>query len=155
MAHMSTSEERFWRYVDRTDDGCWLWTGYLNAQTGYGRFYPRGGPIVGAHRFMWEIQHGPIPSGMEVCHTCDVRPCVRPDHLFLGTRADNVRDMMAKGRGKAAKRLELAKFILHVIGDMPSHQLAREAGVSLMTAKRARRLAGLPKGNRWRTARAK
>jgi hypothetical protein len=52
-----------------------------------------------AHRMSWEMHFGPIPEGMLVLHHCDVRRCVRPDHLFLGTARDNTRDMIAKGRG--------------------------------------------------------
>lgn len=57
-----------------------------------------GGKSKYAHRLMWEEVNGPIPHGMCVLHRCDNPPCIRPDHLFLGTKADNVRDMIAKGR---------------------------------------------------------
>lgn len=90
-------EERFWRFVNKTD-GCWLWTGALRT-TGYGVInLGRPAGIESAHRVSWVIHYGKIPTGYFVCHTCDVRPCVRPDHLFLGTSRDNIYDMIRKGR---------------------------------------------------------
>jgi hypothetical protein len=88
---------RFERKFEKTD-GCWLWTGHLN-RGGYGEIRIKG-RAVSAHRFAWQLVHGPIPIGMLVMHRCDNPTCVRPDHLALGTDADNMRDRDAKGRGK-------------------------------------------------------
>lgn len=97
--------EPFDRIIRRTvklPDGCWLWTGYRQP-IGYGvigvgsrRDGTKHTELV--HRVMWEKYHGPIPDGMVVCHTCDVRACVNPAHLWLGTQSDNVNDMIEKGR---------------------------------------------------------
>jgi len=91
-------EDRFWPKVQKTDT-CWLWTGSRDLQ-GYGRIGTggrRSTPIL-THRVSWVMHHGSIPEGMLVCHHCDNPSCVRPDHLFLGTNADNVQDMIAKKR---------------------------------------------------------
>ena len=97
---------RFWSYVNRTP-GCWEWTGALSKRkrgdrrqrgAGYGHFMVTWKTITMAHRYSWELAHGPIPPGLFVCHRCDNPKCVRPDHLFLGTALDNTRDMIAKGR---------------------------------------------------------
>ncbi len=84
-----------------TESGCWLWLRGLDT-TGYGVL-----KVVGrdekAHRASWEMHNGPIPQGSKVLHRCDVRCCVNPEHLFLGSQADNIRDMMAKGRGPDSK----------------------------------------------------
>ena len=94
-------EERFWAKVDKSGE-CWLWTDALRPD-GYGylqRVGGRGGRTYLAHRASYEIAYGPIPDGLHVCHHCDNPPCVRPDHLFLGTDLDNIRDMIRKGRGR-------------------------------------------------------
>ncbi len=88
---------RFWSRVHKTR-GCWLWTALKNPK-GYGLFPVRARErCVLAHRFSWELGKGRIPDGMCVLHHCDVRNCVRPSHLFLGTQTDNLRDMYEKGR---------------------------------------------------------
>jgi len=87
--------KRFWAKVDKKEDGCWEWTAHLVG--GYGKFRVDG-KLVQAHRLSYEIAKGPIPAGYDVRHSCHNRPCVNPDHLSVGTRADNMRDKMEAGR---------------------------------------------------------
>lgn len=98
-------EERFWEKVDKSGD-CWVWTRSTNG-SGYGQItMPRAGAPMLAHRVSWLLHYGPIPAGLFVCHRCDNPPCIRPEHLFLGTNRDNSRDMGAKGRAGATRHPE-------------------------------------------------
>lgn len=81
--------------IPEPNSGCHLWLG--NGRK-YGRVTLAGQGMY-AHRLAWQFAHGPIPEGMMVLHRCDVGLCVNPDHLFLGTQTDNMRDMVSKGRG--------------------------------------------------------
>jgi hypothetical protein len=120
-----------------TESGCWLWIGYLN-HYGYGRFCLNG-KAIGAHRASWIAFNGPIPIGMHVLHRCDVRSCVNPDHLFLGTQSDNVRDMHAKGRhpgggakGEASHTAKLTEADVRYIRNTEKYTkgLSKRFGVS-------------------------
>ena len=98
--HIRKAIERFRRKTVKGEgeNACWLFTGFIDKH-GYGLCRPGFGRLnVRAHRYAWIMKNGPIPHGMFVLHKCDVRACVNPDHLFLGSNRDNVDDMLKKGR---------------------------------------------------------
>lgn len=93
-----TPEQRFWPKVLVLDKKqCWIWQASCRTD-GYGAFVLRHGKIVAAHRFSYELAHGSIPGDLWVLHHCDVKRCVNPSHLFLGTVKDNAADMVTKRR---------------------------------------------------------
>lgn len=94
--------------------GCWEFTG-SRFGSGYGQ-QKVGGRNWRAHRLVWEIFNGEVPGGLSVLHRCDVRHCINPKHLFLGTHDDNMADMVAKGRSPIGDRNSARKYPHHYIG---------------------------------------
>lgn len=90
--------QRFWAKINKTES-CWLWTAG-KASMRYGNIGARGHTMIRAHIASWILHVGPVPEGMEVCHSCDNPLCVRPDHLWIGTHAQNMADCKAKGRAR-------------------------------------------------------
>ncbi len=142
------NEQGFWKKVKKTS-GCWLWTGATGPQ-GYGHL-SFDGRITKAHRISWMLANGPIPGRASrgqgdhatcVLHRCDVRNCVRPSHLFIGTQADNLADMTAKGRriqGETHPNAKLTDADVRHLRDMRARgvllkDIAREFGVCRQTA---------------------
>lgn len=133
-------EERFWGKVDTSGD-CWLWNGAITGH-GYGTFW-NGLKNVPAHRFALEISIGRRLSTSEwACHRCDNPPCVRAEHLFIGSSNDNVQDMIAKGRqrhpamgGERASKRKLTQVQvdairrIHSQGNISHGEIARQFGV--------------------------
>jgi len=83
---MANEMKRFWEKVEKTD-GCWEWRATINTW-GYGQFWAHG-RITGAHRFSWQLVHGPIEKGMDLDHVCHNKSCVNPSHLRVATRKQN------------------------------------------------------------------
>ena len=135
--------ERFWSWVDVGEpDQCWPSRGCLRGASGHVNFQANGKGNY-AHRVAWELTHGPVPDGLHVLHHCDNPPCCNPAHLFLGTHADNMADMAAKGRYRVipqpGERNPQAKLTepevvtirrRYAAGGISQAALAREYGVS-------------------------
>lgn len=144
---------RFWSKVEKTPT-CWLWKGTLGSD-GYGIFWVRKNCSVGAHRFsLLTLKKMPLESSRKVLHKCDVRLCVNPSHLFLGSPADNVADMVSKGRNVRGVMCATSKLLkdsqavqirlLYSRGGKSISQLAK------MYETSNRSIRAILKGERWR-----
>lgn len=144
-------KQAFWAHVEKAagPDGCWLWIGRKDTY-GYGVFRALG--ERSAHRVSFVLNKGPIPKGMCVCHECDNPPCIRPDHLFAGTRKQNQEDMKQKLRGTHGPKNRHVKLdasdvmrirLLYSAGNVGMTALAQEFLVSVEQVRR------IVDGERW------
>lgn len=152
---MDKRADRFWAKVEKSD-GCWVWVARRD-RWGYGQFMWKSYTNIRAHRVSWMLTYGAIPDSLFVLHKCDNPPCVRPDHLFLGTPLTNAQDRDAKGRGnyvrcqtrpdsvvrgekhgQARLTLEQVKEIrkLYAEGAMIQRELSVKFGISLTQINR-------------------
>lgn len=108
MRRVDSTKVKFDRHwVGEPNSGCWLWDGHTHSN-GYGQFslgHSKSAKKMGAHRASYLLHRGEIPGGMQVCHRCDVKCCVNPAHLFLGSGADNMRDAVRKGRMRGSENV--------------------------------------------------
>lgn len=141
-------EDRFHaQYIPEPNSGCWLWFGPVD-ENGYGRVR-NGSKKIRVHRLSYEIHKGPIPQGLVACHRCDVPGCVNPEHLFVGTLADNIADRDAKGRQARGERGAGSKLtsnnVLSILADGRTHRaIGEDYGVSHRTVGEIKR------GRKWK-----
>lgn len=149
--------DRFMSRVVKDPCGCWLWVGGVRKKTRsnnkeYGDFWLNGKRAL-AHRASWLLHKGDIPAGQIICHSCDTPLCVNPDHLWIGTQADNMKDAWSKGRGKnnskQGERHKLSKLSERMVNDIKESalsgvELAKRFGVSPSTISMIRT------GRNWR-----
>ncbi len=135
---------RFWKKVNkRSQDGCWEWTGAKNSK-GYGQVRIAG-ELFYVHRLSWIWHMGTIPPNMCILHYCDNRVCANPLHLFIGTPADNTRDMLLKERSNAKLLIREVRGIRRLLKTSLSHQsIAEMFGVNRCT------IGDIYRGTSWR-----
>ena len=151
-------------YTPEPNTGCWLWIGTLRGANQYGTIKVDGKNMA-AHRYSFQTFRGAIPAGMVVCHRCDTPSCVNPNHLFLGTHADNEADKVRKGRQSRGDQHRTALAHLNRHGEnSPQAKLTWEIARSIRKDKRPRRviadeygvsrtlIANIKLGKTWREA---
>ena len=141
---VKTVEMRFWEKVKKTDS-CWLWCA-SHYKTGYGQFRIGGSGKRSAHRFSYAFHYGEIPPDKLVCHHCDVRSCVNPAHLYLGTAKQNTGDMLVRERYLKGEQKKHAKLNNQKVKEIreayysgaitDKKQLGRKYGVTHSTIRR-------------------
>lgn len=139
-----TEKEKFDLQYEIKENGCWIWIG-ATRENAKGILYGRLGN-EGAHRVSFRLHNGPIPDGLYACHKCDIPLCVNPNHLFLGTHEDNMKDMVekersykGKGENKGVSKLSNAQAEQIRNSSLSQNKLAAIFGVSQTTVGRIKR----------------
>lgn len=140
--------ERFWRFVDKSK-ACWIWTG-SKTSAGYGKIWDNRTEL--AHRFSYKLAFGPIPKGLYVCHHCDNPSCVNPEHLFIGTNSDNLRDLVNKGKFHPAtgEAHGSARLTSEEVRRIRNETMTARAAAALFGISE-RHVRGIRQGKTWRT----
>lgn len=153
-------EKFFSKVTGRPGKGCWLWTGYL--KDGYGKASSFSGLAYAylgeymAHRISWALHKGPVPKGLQVLHHCDIRNCVNPDHLYLGTNKDNVGDRVSRGRtahnsGEKHGRHKLTwKQVLEIRKNYIPRKITRESLAARYCVSKSQ-ISAVLSGRSWRS----
>lgn len=126
---------------DGNAQGCLLWPKHID-KGGYGRIALRDKDKrtrhFKVHRLTWEVNNGPVPPDMCVCHRCDNRSCCNPTHLFLGTHAENARDRAEKGRGRHGERINKPMVTTLIRAGFSSKEIAKEMKIDLRSVERTK-----------------
>ena len=112
--------DRFWQMIEKQPSGCWLWGGPKFGNK-YGQLLVSEKEVTTAHRFSWRVHKGEIPRGKYICHKCDVRNCVNPDHIYVGDHEDNTQDSVSRGLYKVSKSRRRFKLVRR--GELPKNRI--------------------------------
>lgn len=135
------------KYIPEPNSGCWLWTGAYD-RGGYSTLSHLNKPVIG-HRVSYELFKGKIPAGQNVCHSCDNRACVNPDHLFLGTQRENVEDMLQKGRQRRGSTHGMAKLTEADVAEIRATKGVTQYALAAQYGVTRSAIADLLKGRSW------
>lgn len=153
---MPITKDRIHQSSSQDGNGCWLWLKSVG-RNGYGKFALGGGQTTGAHRASFQAFYGDVPAGLDVCHRCDVRLCVNPEHLFLGTRSENIRDAVAKNRVNRTRRARGERQPSAKLKDADIPEILRcisagetQAAIARRFSVTARVIALIKRGDAWK-----